>query len=153
LQEGYYSFRIIDRLNQVGVEMKLAVMKTSAPPISLSRSGQTPAEPTPRDPITVSIDTSQAKSVEERIYLRWSTDLFITSHLIEAEGSGVSYSATIPPQPAGMLLLYTIITSTADLSAYSTSGVIDKLTWRRPACSTRCRRSRQRSRLSRPIRR
>ena len=107
--------------------MKLAVMKTSAPPVSVSRSGQTPAEPTPHDPITVSIATSQAKSVEERIYLRWSTDLFITSHLIEAEGSGVSYSATIPPQPGGTLVLYTIITSTADLSAYSTSGVIDSL--------------------------
>ena len=115
LQEGYYSFRIIDRFNQVGIELKLAVMKTSAPPISVSRSGQTPAEPTPHDPITVSIATSQAKSVEERIYLRWSTDLFITSHLIEAEGSGVSYSATIPPQPARTLVLYTIITSTADL--------------------------------------
>jgi arylsulfatase A-like enzyme len=128
LDDGfYYSFRMIDRLNQVGVEMKLAVMRTSAPPISVSRSGQTPAQPTPHDPITVSIATSQAKSAEERIYLRWSTDLFITSHLVEAEGSGVSYSATIPPQPAGTLVLYTIITSTADLSAYSTSGVIDSL--------------------------
>ena len=39
----------------------------------------------------------------------------------------MSYSATIPPQPAGTLVLYTIITSTADLSAYSTSGVIDSL--------------------------
>ena len=127
LQEGYYSFRIIDRLNQFRVEMKVAVLKTSAPPISVSRSGQTPPMPTPHDPITVSIATSQAKSVEERIYLRWSTDLFITSHLIEAEGSGVSYLATIPPQPTGTLVLYTIITSTADLSAYSTSGVIDSL--------------------------
>jgi arylsulfatase A-like enzyme len=127
-QDGYYSFRIIRRLkNQVGNELELAVMKTSAAPVSVSRSGQTPADPTPHDPITVSIATSQAKSVEERIYLRWSTDLFITSHLIEAEGSGVSYSATIPPQPAGTLVLYTIINSTADLTAYSTSGVIDSL--------------------------
>jgi hypothetical protein len=107
--------------------MKATVMKTSGSPISVSRYGQTPAHPTPHDPITVSIATSQAKSVEERIYLRWSTDLFIPSHLIEEEGSEVSYSATIPPQPAGTLVLYTIITSTADLSAYSTSGVIDSL--------------------------
>jgi arylsulfatase A-like enzyme len=127
LEEGYYSFRILQRLSHVDVEMKLAVMKTSASPISVSRSGQTPTEPTPNDPITVGIATNQAKSVEERIYLRWSTDLFITSHLIEAEGSGVNYSATIPPQPAGTLVLYTIITSTADLSAYSTSGMIDPL--------------------------
>ncbi len=123
----YYSMRIIDCENQPGVSLKLAVMKTSAPPVSVSRSAQTPAEPMPDDPITVSIATSQAKSVEERIYLRWSTDLFITSHLIEAEGSGVSYSATIPPQPARNLVLYTIVTSTADLTAYSTSGAIDSL--------------------------
>ena len=127
LQEGYYSFRIINREDQIDAEMKLAVMKTSTPPVSISRSGQTPAQPTPRDPITVNIATSQAKSVEERIYLRWSTDLFITSHIVEATGSGVSYSATIPPQPAGTSVLYTIITSTADLTAYSTSGSIDSL--------------------------
>jgi len=126
-QEGYYSFRIMDLVDQIGAAMKVAVMKTSAPPISVSRIGQTPANPTPRDPITVSIATSQPKSVEERIYLRWSTDSFITSYLIEAEGSEMSYSATIPPQPTGTLVLYTIITSTADLTAYSTSGVIDSL--------------------------
>ncbi len=39
----------------------------------------------------------------------------------------MSYWATIPPQPAGTLLLYTVITSTADLSAYSASGIIDSL--------------------------
>jgi len=42
--------------------------------------------PTPDDPMVVSIGLSQPKSMEERIYLRWSTDGFITSHLIEAEG-------------------------------------------------------------------
>lgn len=66
--------------------------------------------------------------MEERIYLRWSTDLFITSQLIEAQGSGVSYSATIPPPHRTTTpLLYTILTSTADLTAESTSGVIDSL--------------------------
>jgi arylsulfatase A-like enzyme len=128
LEDGYYySFRVLDPGRISTADLIVAILKTSAPPVSVSRSGQTPAEPTPHDPITVSIATSQAKSMEERIYLRWSTDLFITSDLIEAEGSGVSYSATIPPQPARTLVLYTIITSTADLSAYSTSGVIDSL--------------------------
>src|SRR5437016_1605864 len=97
-EEGYYSFRILPRFkDQVGNEMKVALMKTSAPPITVSRSGQTPVNPMPHDPITVSIVTSQPKSAEERIYLRWSTDLFITSHIVEAEGSGTDYSATIPP--------------------------------------------------------
>jgi hypothetical protein len=125
----YYSLRILDADVQpvTNSNMKLAVIKTSAPPVSVSRTGQTPAVPTPEDPVVVNIGLSQPKSVKERIYLRWTTDSFITSHLIEARGSGTSYSATIPAQPAGTLLLYTIITSTADLSAYSASGVIDSL--------------------------
>ncbi len=45
--------------------------------------------------------------------------------LTDIQGSGTSYSATIPAQPAGTLLLYTIVTSTSDLSACSASGVID----------------------------
>jgi arylsulfatase A-like enzyme len=125
--EGYYSFRILDLSRLIDVDMKLAVMKTSAPPVTPTRTGQIPANPTPRDPIKVKIATSQRKSAEERIYVRWSTDLFITSHIIEAVGSGKSYSATIPPQPKDTLVLYTIITSTADLAPYSTSGIIDPL--------------------------
>ena len=135
LQDGfYYSFRIIDPVidnwnNQiVGVSLKLAVMKTSAPPVSVSRSGQTPIAPTSGDPVVVSIVTSQAKSPEERIYLRWSTDFFITSHLVQAAGSGVNYSATIPAQPAGTAVQYCITTSTVDLAPFVTSGKIDSLT-------------------------
>ena len=125
--EGYYSFRILDLKDPVGVDMNLAVMKTSAPPVTPSRIGQVPANPKPSDPIKVKTATTQPKSAEERIYLRWSTDFFITSHIIEAVGSGTNYSAIIPPQPEGTSVLYTIITSTADLTPYSTSGIIDPL--------------------------
>jgi len=121
----YYSFRILDPLLPPPVDLTLAVMKTSAPPVSVSRTGQRPVTPKPLDPITVQIATNQSKCAEERIYLRWSTDTFITSYLVEAAGSGVSYSATIPPQSAGTLVQYSIITSTADLTPYSTSGAID----------------------------
>src|SRR5262249_42767402 len=108
LEDGfYYSFRFLD-------PSQLTVMKTSAPPVSVSRSAQTPETPTSNDPIVVSIATSQVKSVQERIYLRWSTDFFITSHIIEATGSGLNYSATIPAQASGTVVLYAIVTSTVD---------------------------------------
>ena len=125
----YYSMRVLDAdlYPVAGTNLKLAVMQTSAPPVTVSRTGQMPAVPTPDDPVVVTIGLSQPKSAEERIYLRWTTDGFITSHLIEAEGSQMSYSATIPAQPAGTWLLYTIITSTTDLTPYSTSSVIDSL--------------------------
>jgi hypothetical protein len=45
--------------------------------------------------------------------------------LVEATGLGASYAANIPAQSAGTLLQYSIITSTADLTPYSTSGAID----------------------------
>src|SRR5262249_39842076 len=113
LEEGYYSFRIVDEFNQQHGGMRIAVLKTSAPPVSLRRQGQEPTEPTADDPIVVTITLDKPKSPEERIYVRWSNDLFITSNLVEAEGSKTSYTATIPPQPTDVPIQYTIISSSA----------------------------------------
>lgn len=129
LQDGYYySFRILDWHSQVGSSMNVAVMKTSAPPVAVRLSGQTPAAPTASDSVVVSIFTTQPKSAEERLYLRWSTDMFVSSHMVQAGGSGQNYTATIPPQPAGTGVQYCAVSSTADLSAMVASGVIDSST-------------------------
>ena len=108
----------------------LAVMKTSAPPVSVSLGGQTPTAPTSNDAVIVSIATSQPPSAQEQIYLRWSTDTFVTSHMVLATpaGGGIHYSAVIPPQPAGTSVEYCIVTSTVDLTQISGSGIIDSLT-------------------------
>src|SRR5207249_3720004 len=55
---------------------------------------------------------------------------FITSHIIEASpgGDGLTYTATIPPQPDGNSCFCTVLTSTADLTGYTGSGIIDELT-------------------------
>lgn len=124
----YYSFRILDLLRKVPTSLKLAVMKTSAPPLSVDRGGQTPGSPTSNDSVVVGIVTSQSKSPEERIYLRWSNDFFATSHLVQATGSGVNYSATIPAQPAATAVQYCLLTTTVDLTGVSASGIIDALT-------------------------
>ena len=124
----YYSFRVIDHMNDLSDPLTVAVLKTSAWPINVSVTSQTPASPTANDAVVVSIATNQPKSPEERIYLRWSNDFFITSNIVEATGSGVNYSATIPAQPAGTAVQYRIVTSTANLSPFVTSGKIDALT-------------------------
>jgi arylsulfatase A-like enzyme len=132
-QDGYYySVRLVDTDAQPRPHafMPLSVMKTSAPPVSIIRTGQSPPEAIPGEPIVVTMTTSEPKSPEERVYLRWSNDWFITSHIIEATagGDGVTYSATIPPQPAAITCYYTVLTSTADLNPLTTSGFIDELT-------------------------
>jgi hypothetical protein len=128
----YYSIRVVDTWGQPypGIDMSLAVMKMSAPPVIISRTGQAPEYPTSSDPITVTIRTNQVRSVEERVYLRWSNDWFITSHIIEASpgSDGVTYTATIPPQPDGNSCPYTVLTSIVDLTGYTGSGIIDDLT-------------------------
>ena len=124
----YYSFRVFKEYDPNDPSMRFTTMKTSAPPITVSRSGQTPATPTPDEPVTVQILTSRSKSPEERIYVRWSADTFVTSHMTQATGSGTSYSAQIPSQPAGTAVQYCITTSTIDLSQLSASGAIDPLT-------------------------
>jgi hypothetical protein len=76
------------------------------------------------------MQTSAPKSPEERVYLRWSNDWFITSSIIEGTplGDGVTYSATIPAQPDATTCFYSVLTSTVDLTGYTTSGTIDTLT-------------------------
>ena len=124
----YYSFRVIDHMNNLYDPLTVAVLKTSARPINVSVTSQTPASPTANDAVVVSIATNKPKSPEERIYLRWSRDFFITSNIVEATGSGVNYSATIPGQSAGTAVQYRSVTSTADLLPFVTSGTIDALT-------------------------
>jgi arylsulfatase A-like enzyme len=122
----YYSFRLLDR-KQGHANMELAVLKTAAPPVSITRSGQTPAVPTASQPVVVNIALSHSKSPQEHVYLRWSTDTFVTSHIVPATGSGTSYSATIPGRPSGTAVQYSLLTSTAHLSSAIYSGVIDPL--------------------------
>lgn len=124
----YYSFRMLDPLKENPGSLTLAVLKTSASPVTVSRAGQDPMEPAPGDPVTVTISTDQPKSPEERVYLRWSTDMFVTSHLVEAVGDGTSYTATIPAQPADTLLQYTALTSTVDFAPTLASGAVDAMT-------------------------
>src|SRR4029077_11615262 len=60
LEDGfYYSFRILSQVYQANSIRLLGVMKTSAPPVSVSLSGQTPTAPTSDDPVVVSIAPSQ----------------------------------------------------------------------------------------------
>jgi arylsulfatase A-like enzyme len=131
LDDGfYYSFSVLSQVYPGSSSRLLGVMKTSAPPVSVSLNGQTPTAPTSSDPVVVSIVTSQPPSPQEQIYLRWSTDTFVTSHMVLAtpSGDGIHYSGVIPPQQAGTSVEYCITTSTIDLTQIATSGIIDSLT-------------------------
>ena len=76
----------------------------------------------------ISITLSAAKSAEEHIYVRWTTNNWTTSQFVEALGSGTAYSATLPAMPNGTSVNYYILTSTATPSTGLTSATADALT-------------------------
>jgi arylsulfatase A-like enzyme len=123
----YYSFRILDPIIIGPSHLNMSVMKTSAPPIAVSCTGQMPTSPTSNDPVVISIGTNQPKSAEERIYVRWTNDNFATCNLVPASGSNLTYMATIPAQPEGATLRYSIISSTVDFDPTATIGTTDPL--------------------------
>lgn len=70
---------------------------------------------------TVSITLSAAKSAEERIVLRYTTNDWATSMTVTATGAGTAYTAVIPAMNSGSLVRYYAMTTTAS-STYITNG-------------------------------
>ncbi|MGO9610234.1 MAG: glycosyl hydrolase family 65 protein [Verrucomicrobiia bacterium] len=123
----YYSFRTINPPTNAAAT--LAVMKTSARPVSVIRTGQSPAVPRTNDTVTINIGLGAAKSAEENIFVRWTTNSFATSSFAQASGSGTSYSATIPPMTNdGTTVIYYILSSTVTPATGLTGSNADALT-------------------------
>lgn len=89
-------------------------METSAAPVSISSVSQMPlaANVTPSDPVVVTINTSAAPSADERFYVRYTTNNYTTSTLVEFTMSGTTGTATIPAQPNGTNVSYYVLSST-----------------------------------------
>jgi GH15 family glucan-1,4-alpha-glucosidase len=122
----YYSFRTLNP--PASSTATLAVMKTSARPVTVLRSGQAPAIPSSSQAVTINITLSAGKSTEEHIYVRWTTNSFSTSTITEAMGSGTGYSVTIPALPVSSAVKYYVFSSTATTGGALNPGTADSLT-------------------------
>ena len=93
-------------------------METSADPIDIS---DIEVGTVSSDNFMVNITLSGAKSPEERIYIRYSSDGFSTSKHVEATGSGTAYSAMVSTTPGTVTRFYGLSTTVdfgADHTAY-----------------------------------
>lgn len=70
------------------------IMETSGQPVTLTNV--TSAFNATSVPVNVNISLSHAKSAEELIFVRYTTDNWATSSFVTASGSGTSYLAVIP---------------------------------------------------------
>jgi hypothetical protein len=93
-------------------DREYVVMETQNAPVTIPNAWQQHVQD-PWSSITVHVQLSAAKSPEESIWIRSSTNVFFTtSSLIPASGSGTNYTATISGYPAGMRVWYYVLTST-----------------------------------------
>lgn len=82
------------------VNTQAIYMVTSAAPVAIS--GVTvPATAVANSPVLVTVTLAGLKSGEEIIYLRYSTDNWLTSNILTVPISGTSGTVTIPGQPDG----------------------------------------------------
>ncbi|GEM_PF-2284796 len=89
-------------------------METSAEPVTIDAVSQTPipGSVTSADPVTVNITLSAAKAAEETLYVRYTTDNWVTSVLKPVTTASTAGSAVIPAQPGGTTVRYYAFSST-----------------------------------------
>ena len=100
---------------------------TANAPVTVSRTGQS-FNPSTYGSV-ISITTSAAPSTGENIYVRYrsTTNDFTTgTSVVQATGSGTSWSAEIPQQSCGATVYYYVYTSTRTLSQIGTDSESDR---------------------------
>jgi hypothetical protein len=79
---------------------------------------------------TINISTGATPSAEEKIYLRYTTGIDFSgtgsSSIVQATGSGTSYSANIPSLPAGTVVRYYTFSSTRTLAQLTANTEIER---------------------------
>ena len=86
-------------------------METSAKPVTIVSVEQQPLIVTSLNPVSVTVQVSATPSVEEKFYLRYSTNHWITSATTALAVTGLSGIATIPAQPNDTTVQYYIFSS------------------------------------------
>jgi len=110
---------------------RIAVLETTAEPVyinSLSRpllDGQI----SDNDAVTINVNLNKAKSAQERVYIRYTTDNWVSDAFVAVTSfTGAVGSANIPAQPAGTTVKYYVLTTTAPLYNTDPDEKIDLLT-------------------------
>ncbi len=93
------------------INSRAIFMETSAQPVNISFIS-VPAGVIENTAATITVSTVSAKSAEEIIYIRYTTDAWITSIALPVTMSGINGSVQLPGQPAGTTVSYYAFSST-----------------------------------------
>lgn len=121
---GRYTF-VFNDVGYTQTNAKFYVAYTSNAPVTVTRSSQTLNFDRSAN---LGITTSATPSSGENIYVRYttSTDFTTSSTVVQATGSGTSWTATIPSQTIGSTVRYFVFGSTISLASLNGMSEIDK---------------------------
>jgi len=92
----YYTFNVS---NLAAADNVMSILETAFNPVTISSQS--------RFNNTVNIVTSGTPNAAENIYVRYTTNAFATSTIVQATGSGTTWSATIPVTGSVTYYIYT----------------------------------------------
>lgn len=99
VQNKYYAFKWNG--NDRGV-----VFQLSGAPVDINVVNRAPTTPNSSESVDVTLTTGGTPPGEQTFFLRYTTDNFASSTVLQMTGSGTSYSATIPAQAQGTMVTY-----------------------------------------------
>jgi len=108
-------------------------MRTTAVPQTFTSVTAAPSAAfiSPSTPVLVTATLAGAKTAQENVIIRYSTDGFVTStYLPTTAGAGNTYTATIPGQSDGLTTSYYALTSTVTDAVIQAQGKPDVYTLR-----------------------
>lgn len=121
---GRYTF-VFNDAGYTQTNAKFYVAYTANAPVTVTRASQTLNFDRSAN---LGITTSATPSSGENIYVRYTTSSDFTSSttVVQASGSGTSWTATIPSQTIGSTVRYFVFSSTISLTSLNGMSEIDK---------------------------
>lgn len=125
LPNNYYTYTIMKGTSYAS--QRMSVLETSYNPVTISTVTQSAGTYGSR---TVTITTSGTPDAAENIFVRYSTNSYTSSTIVQATGSGTTWTATIPWQSAAVnFYVYSSnrskATIDADVISFATQEVHD----------------------------
>ena len=106
---NYYTFNITN--SGVPTNNNMSVLETVYNPATITSVTQSPATVGGTVSPTVTVVMSAAPSSGENVFVRYSTDNFVTSTLVQLSFVGATGTASIPAQTAGLTVRYYVYSS------------------------------------------
>ncbi|HRI27381.1 MAG TPA: HYR domain-containing protein, partial [Chitinophagales bacterium] len=115
----YYTFNIEDKTAPNNLYM--AVLETAYNPISITSVARCLAVPAANQSVLISIVLSANLTSGENVFVRYTTDAYATSTIVQATFSGTLGIATIPALPESSVVSYYVYSSNRTLANINAS--------------------------------